>query len=327
MKIMLRISLAACLCFSLVGLAAGQDYYGGYYSNQGYNPYGQSGYDQGYQNYGQNASSGYGSPYAYGAQRNPRGYSSPSGAYDPYPGVPGYGRYDDTPYGAGSYALPSAQNYYNQQPTLRSRLSPRMGPGTRREVHESTRVVNPSRNQSRAVQHPTVIPTSRNADEGALYSNEIYWNGSESERGQSSNAASQSRPSLSAGQSIQAPRSSATVHQIKPFSASNDQPRVERNRRNIVRQDSKSMSTAPPPPPASGFKWGKEQLSAGQQSSEKRQSFKWGVQGKPSMVGSEPGNNNPGQVSASQLSAQGPSKEASNALDSGPKKFQWGRVQ
>ncbi|MGC8660795.1 MAG: hypothetical protein ACP5U1_17160 [Desulfomonilaceae bacterium] len=324
MKIVLRIGLAACLCVSLVGLALGQDYYGGYYSNQGYSPYSQS-YGQGYQGYGQNTSSGYGYPYGYGAQANSRGYSSPNGAYDPYPGVPGYGRYEDTPYGAGTYGLPSVQNQYYQQPTLRTRLAPRMGPGSRPDVHESTQVISPSRSQSRPVPQPTVIPTSRNSDEDTLYNNEIYWDGSESEKGQSFSGAS-SRPSPSANQS-QPPRSSAMINRSKPFSNPNDQSTVQRGRRNIVRQDSKLTSATPPPPAASGFKWGKAEVNASGQVVEKRQSFKWGVQGKPAMVGSEPGNNDSAPMSSSQVSSHGSSKEASNALDSGPKKFQWGRVQ
>ena len=90
MKIVFRIGLAACLCVSLVGLAVGQDYYGGYYPNQGqgYGAYGSSGYGEASPNYGQRATSGYGSPYGYAEPSGAQGYP-PSYGYNPYPGVSG----------------------------------------------------------------------------------------------------------------------------------------------------------------------------------------------------------------------------------------------
>ncbi len=329
MKIMFRIGFAACISMSLVGLAVGQDYYGGYYPNQGqdYGAYGSSGYDQAYQNYGQGASS-YGSPYGYPGQSGPQGYQSQDG-YDQYPGVPGYGRYDNTPYGAGRYNLPSASPQ-ESQPTLRSRLAPPIGRAGRPDVRESTRVAPPSRNQAQAVQRPAAVPTSRNSEDGALYSNEIYWDGRDSDRQRQNETSSQSQPVQSVNQGgggRTAPSANAAIRQVKPFSNSNNQPRVQRTRPNVVRQETKSASTTPPPPPASDFKWGKEeQAGARQQATESRQSFKWGMQGKPSMVGSEPGRSHLNQEPP-QVSAQGGQQDASNSLDSNSKKFQWGRVQ
>lgn len=325
MKIVLRIGLAVCFCVSLVGLAVGQDYYGSYYPNQGqgYGAYGSSGYGEASQNYGQRATSGYGSPYGYAEPSGAQGYP-PSYGYNPYPGVPGYGRYDNTPYGAGRYDLPSISAQDNH-PTLRSRMAPRVGRGGGPEIRESTRVINPSRNRSRVVQQPEAVPASRNSDEGSLYSDEIYWDGGNSDRQRSYQTPSQSGPVQSVNQSAPAPRSSAAVRQVKPFSSPSNQPRVQHARPNVVRQETKSASTTPPPP-ASGFKWGKENTDFGPKNAEPKQSFKWGMQGKPSMVGSEPGRVNSSQ-SSSQVSAQDVRQEASNSIGNGPKKFQWGRVQ
>ncbi len=325
MKIVFRIGLAACLCVSLVGLAVGQDYYGGYNPNQGqgYGAYGSSGYGEASPNYGQRATSGYGSPYGYAEPSGAQGYP-PSYGYNPYPGVPGYGRYDNTPYGAGRYDLPSISEQDNHS-TLRSRIAPRVGRGGGPEIRESTRVITPSRNPARAAQQPAVVPASRNSDEGSLYSNEIYWDGSNSDRQRSYQAPSQSRPVQSVNQSAPAPRSSAAVRQVKPFSSPSNQPRVQHARPNVVRQETKAASTVPPPP-ASGFKWGKENTDFGPKNAEPKQSFKWGMQGKPSMVGSEPGRVNSSQ-SSPQVSAQDVRQDASNSIDSGAKKFQWGRVQ
>ncbi|MGC8602230.1 MAG: hypothetical protein ACP5VS_00930, partial [Desulfomonilaceae bacterium] len=276
MKILFPLSLAICLCVSVVGTSAGQDYYGDYYGNQGYDrAYGRSGYNQSYQNYGQEASSGYGSPYSYGGQAaaSPQGYP-PSYGYDPYPGVPGYGRYDNTPYGAGNYDLPPVSNHY-RQPTLRSRLNTPTG---RPEIRQTTRVVSPSRNQGRTAQQPTMAPTSRNSEddgEGSLYTNEIYWNGGESGREQLFQSPSQSRPIESNSQAN--PRAISAVPQVKPFSNTNSQSRVQRTRRDVVRQGTKSVATVPPPP-TSGFKWGKEHGESSQQASQSKQSFKWGAQ-------------------------------------------------
>ncbi|MDA8406959.1 MAG: hypothetical protein M0T73_08905 [Deltaproteobacteria bacterium] len=326
MKIVFRMGLAACLCVSLVGLAVGQDYYGGYYPNQdqGYGAYGSSGYGQASANYGQRPSQGYGSPYGYAEPSSGvQGYP-PSYGYDTYPGVPGYGRYDNTPYGAGRYGLPSISAQDNQ-PTLRSRVAPRVGRGGGPEIRESTRVVTPSRNRARAVQQPEAVPTSTNSDEGSLYSNEIYWDGGNSDRQRSFQAPSQSQPVQSVNQPTPAPRSSTAIRQTKPFSNPGNQPRIQHARPNVVRQETKAASVVPPPP-ASGFKWGKENNDLGPKNAEPRQSFKWGMQSKPSMVGSEPGRINSSQA-PSQVSAQDVRQEASNSIGNGPKKFQWGSVK
>ena len=327
MKIVFRMGLAICLCISLAGLAVGQDYYGGYYPNQGqgYGTYGSSGYSEAYPNYGQGSNSaGYGSPYGYAERPRGQGYP-PSYGYDPYPGVQGYGRYGNTPYGAGGYGLPPISTQDNH-PTLRTRLAPRPGRGGGPEVRESTRVMTPSRNGSRAAQQAEAVPASRNSDEGSLYSNEVYWDGSDSDIQRSYQAPSQSRPVQSVNQSAPAPHSSTAVRQIKPFSSPGKQPRVQQARPNVVRQGTKAASSVAPPPPASGFKWGKEQADLGSKNAEPKKSFKWGMQGKPSMVGSEPGRADSNQPRP-QVSAQDIRQDASNTIDSGAKKFQWGRVQ
>ncbi len=191
MKIILRLCFAICICFSMYGLAIGQDSYGGYSQYQGQNSggYGYSGYDQSYPAAGQY---GLGSPYGYSGQSAPQGYQTQN-AYDQYPGMPGYGRYDNAPVGSGSYGFPSAYPQSND-PTLRSRLAqPRNRSGSP-EVRESTRVMAPSRRSAPVVAQPTAVSSAPDKEYGRLYGSEIYWDGRESQRQESSEIPTQVRP-------------------------------------------------------------------------------------------------------------------------------------
>jgi hypothetical protein len=110
--------------------------------------------------------------------------------------------------------------------------------------------------------------------------------------------------------------------QIRPFSNLNQEQKSKRTRSNVVRQQNKASLASPPPPP-SDLKWGKEDSSASeQQSLQPKSSFKWGMQGKPAMIGAEPGRSESSQGST-QLSQQ----NAQSSSDGGTKKFQWGKVQ
>lgn len=324
MKNIWCLGLTACLCVFLAGFAAGQDYYGGYspYQGQEYGNYGSSGYGQPYPNTGQGSSYGYGSPYGYAEPSSPQGYQGQYG-YDQYPGVPGYGRYENTPYGSGTYNLPSASPRASE-PTLRSRLTPPQVRGGIPEVRETTRVVTPSRRQTPVSEQPSAVNASQTSEGEALFNGEIYWDGRDSQREQSSEGPTQSQPVQSLDQGSQ-PRRSTAVQQTRPSTNLNNQTRTQRTRPNVVRQEPKTASS-PPPPPTSGFKWGKEQPSVTQQREETRPSLKWGMQGKPSMVGSEPGRSEASQGSA-QVSAQSPEQSQSSSLNSGSKKFQWGKIQ
>jgi hypothetical protein len=327
MKIIFRVGLAAFLGLFLAGIAVGQDYYGGYqpYQGQDYSSYGSSGYAQSYPGYGQNNSSGYGSaPYGYAEQSGPQGYRAPYG-YDQYPGVQGYGRYDNSPLGAGSYGLPSSTPQPNQ-PTLRTRLTPPVGRGSAPEVRETTRVVTPSQQRAQTNQRPTAIPAARGSEEGTLYNNEIYWNGRDSEVQESGGVAAQSQEPQSLNRGTASSGANPAVRQARPLVGANvNQTKAQRSRPNIVRQETKAGST-PPPPPISGLKWGKEPPDVREQTSQSKQSFKWGIEGRPSMVGAEPGRTSSGQGTA-QVSAQSPEQGSSNSLENSSKKFQWGRVQ
>jgi hypothetical protein len=109
--------------------------------------------------------------------------------------------------------------------------------------------------------------------------------------------------------------------QIRPFSNLNQEQKSKRTRSNVVRQQNKASLASPPPP--SDLKWGKEDSSASeQQSLQPKSSFKWGMQGKPAMIGAEPGRSESSQGST-QLSQQ----NAQSSSDGGTKKFQWGKVQ
>ena len=326
MKIIFRVGFTALLCLFLAGIAVGQDYYGGYqpYQGQDYSSYGSSGYAQSYPGYGQNSSSGYGSPYGYADQSGAQGYRAPYG-YDQYPGVQGYGRYDNSPLGAGSYGLPSSSPRSNH-PTLRTRLTPPVGRGGAPEVRETTRVVTPSRQRAQTNQRPAAIPASRASEEGTLYNNEIYWDGRDSQVQESGAAATQPQAAQSLNRGAPSSAANAAVRQAKPPAGANaDQIRTQRTRPNIVRQETKAAPT-PPAPSASGFKWGKQIPDVREQTSQSKQSFKWGIEGRPSMVGSEPGRSatSPGTA---QVSAQSPEQGSSNSLENSSKKFQWGRVQ
>lgn len=319
-----RLGLTACLCIFQAGFAAGQDYYGGYspYQAQEYGNYGSAGYGQAYPNTEQGSSYGYGSPYGVADRSSRQGYQGQYG-YDQYPGVPGYGRYENAPYGSGTYNLPSVSPM-GTEPTLRSRLAPPQARGGIPEVRETTRVVTPSRRQTRVSDQPSAVNASRNSEGEALFNSEIYWDGRDTQREQSSEDPNQSQQVQSVEQGSQ-PRRATAVQQARPSTNLGNQARTQRTRPNVVRQEPKTVST-PPPPPTSGFKWGKEQPGVTQQREETRPSLKWGMQGKPSMVGSEPGRSEVSQGSA-RVSSQSPEQSQSSSFDSGSKKFQWGNVQ
>jgi hypothetical protein len=320
MKIILRLCLVICVCFSMYGLAIGQDFYGGYSPYQGQNSgnYGYSGYDQSYPAAGQY---GYGSPHGYSGQSAPQGYQTQS-AYDQYPGMPGYGRYDNAPVGSGSYGFPSAYPQSND-PTLRSRLAqPRNRSGSP-EVRESTRVMAPSRRSAPAVAQPTAVSSAPDKEYGRLYGSEIYWDGRESQRQESSEIPTQVRPTQTVNTRTSAQGADNPERQVRPFTNLNQDQKAKRTRTNVVRQQNKASLT-PPAPPASELRWGRKEDSSvkEQQSDQPKSSFKWGMQGKPTMIGVEPGRSE---------SSQGPTRvsqqNAQSSNDGGSKKFQWGKVQ
>ena len=327
MKIIFRIGFAACLCISLVGLAVGQDYYGGYYPNQGqgYGAYGSSGYDQTYPNYGRGL---HPLMVLLTVIRDSLGLRVIRRKMDMI-NIPAFQATDDMiirPMGQVGN-LPSASPQEGQ-PTLRSRLAPPIGRAGRPDVRESTRVVTPSRNQARAVQRPPLFPLPETPKTGRSTAMrftgmvEIRIDSDKMRIPLNHNRFNQLIKEAVAARLLAQTRRYARLNRFLIRSSLGFNVPVP----NVVRQETKSASTTPPPPPASDFKWGKEQADARQQATESRQSFKWGMQGKPSMVGSEPGRSNSNQPRP-QVSAQDIRQDASNTIDSGAKKFQWGRVQ
>ncbi|MFH0957189.1 MAG: hypothetical protein V1897_00655 [Pseudomonadota bacterium] len=321
MKLILRLCFTVFICFSMFGLAIGQN---SYYPYQGQNSGGygySSGYDQSYPSLGQGNPYGYGSPYGYSQQSAPQGYPEQYN-YDQYPGMPGYGRYGNPPVGSGSYGFSSGGAQSND-PTLRSRLTqPRSRVGSP-EVRESTRIVTPSRRGSTTgPTQPTEVRRAPEAENGPLYGREIYWDGQESERQESSAVPTQIRPAQTANTRAPAAGTDKAENQIRPLSNLNQEQKSKRTRANVVRQQNKA-SSASPPPPASDFKWGRENSSVKeQQTVQSKSSFKWGMQGKPAMIGAEPG-----RSESSQGSTQVSQQSAQDSSDGGPKKFQWGKVQ
>jgi hypothetical protein len=327
MKPILHICFTVFVCFSMSGMAIGQDSYSGYYPYQGQNSggygYSSSGYDQSYPALGPGSSYGYGSPYGYSEQSAPQGNQGQYG-YDQYPGMPGYGRYDNAPVGSGSYGFPSGYpQTQSNDPTLRSRLAqPRNRSGSP-DVRESTRIVTPSRRGATAGATQPVAVRSDPDENGPLYGREIYWDGRESDRQESSAVPTGSRPSQTVNTRVPAAVADNAERQIRPFSNLNQEQKSKRTRSNVVRQQNKASLASPPPPPPSDLKWGKEDSSSSeQQSLQPKSSFKWGMQGKPAMIGAEPGRSESSQGST-QLSQQ--NTQSSGAGEG--KKFQWGKVQ
>lgn len=314
MKLVLRLCLGICMCLSTVGLAVGQDSYGGYYPYPVQTPggYGYSGYDQPY-------SYGYGSPYAYSEQTTPRGQAQYG--YNQYPGMPGYGRYDNAPPGSGSYGMPSMYQQSND-PTLRSRLVPNQNRTGPPEVRESTRIVSPSRrNAASNAQPATVVRTAPEAEHGPLYGKEIYWDGRDSQTQDSPEvAAPQSRPTQAVNRRAPATGLNSSDRGSGSISDLSNEQKSRRSRSNVVRRDNKAAEI--PPPPSSDFKWGRENSNSKEQPSQAKPSYQWGIQGKPAMIGSEPGSSQ-----SSQGSTQFTRNDAQSSPDAGAKKFQWGKVQ
>ena len=273
------------------------------YGNYSYGTY--DGYGAG-QYYGQQ---GYGSPYNYGYGQDPgqQGYygQNPAGyGYDQAYGAQGYGQY--SPYNPQQQQRRRANTQATRSPRSQQ-LSDQQDSAP--EVRSSTQVVPASRPTLQNVPSQTA---SRSQE--PLVRQEIYWDGADRTVEESVQSQGQAPQEARVTPQQIAP-SRPTTRQQRNSASQNDTQRPQRSRQNIVRQE----PVTPPPSVSStspSFKWGKEESSQTNQSQPagKPATLKWGMQEKPSMVGSEPG--------------QGATAQNTNQISDGtPKKLQWGKSE